>query len=61
MALSALKYEMPAVAPAKDVVEMMSGGGGGGVIVTSADADFVESAALVAVTVALESAVTVFA
>jgi D-arabinose 5-phosphate isomerase GutQ len=57
--LSVLEYDVPAVAPDNDVVAMISGGGGGAVMVTSADADLVESAALVAITVAVESAVTV--
>ena len=59
MAFSVTKYEMPAVTPDKDVVPTTSGGGGGAVTVMSADADLVESAALVAITVALESTVTV--
>lgn len=59
LALNAPEYEVPAVASDKDAVVITRGGGGGAVTVTNADADLVESAALVAVTVAIESVVTV--
>ena len=57
--MNALEYDVPVVAPDRDVVAMTSGGGGIAVMVTDADADLVASAALVAVTVAVESALTV--
>ena len=59
VALSEFVYAVPAVAAGREPVVMTSGGGGGAVMVTKAAADLVESAALVAVTVAVESAVTV--
>lgn len=59
MALSALVYAVPAVAADTVVVLTTSGGGGGGVTVTDAEADWVVSAALVTVTVAVELALTV--
>ena len=59
VALSEFVYAVPAVAIDREPVVMTSGGGGGAVMVTKAAADLVESATLVAVIVAVESAVTV--
>src|SRR5258708_28521945 len=59
VALNEFVYAVPAVAMDRVAVLMMSGGGGGAVMVTRAAADLDESAALVAVIVAVESAVTV--
>lgn len=58
MAVKVSEYAMSAVAPGKDVVAILSGGGGGTVTVTVAIADFVVSATLFAVTVAVLVAVT---
>lgn len=60
MALNALEYELPVVAPDKDVVVMLSDGGGAeGDTVTVDLPDLVGSATLVAVTEAVVFVVTV--
>jgi hypothetical protein len=61
VALNAFEYELPVVAPDKDVVVMMSVGGGpeAAVIVTVDFPNLVGSATLVAVTVAFVLALTV--
>jgi hypothetical protein len=56
VALSEFEYAVPAVALAKDIVVML---GGMTVTATEADADFVGSATLIAVTVAVVLALTV--
>jgi hypothetical protein len=58
VAFNVAEYAVPAVAPDKDVVATASGGVRSGVIVTKACADLVESAVLVAVTVAVVLVVT---
>jgi hypothetical protein len=52
------EYAVPEVAPDKDVVVTVRGGARAGLIVTTALPDLVESAVLVAVTVAVVLVVT---
>jgi hypothetical protein len=58
VAFNVAEYAVPAVAPDREVVATASGGATTGVMVTTALPDLVESAVLVAVTVAVVLVVT---